>query len=182
MTATAPANEIWRDVVGWEGIYQVSSLGRVRSFDKVVRCGYGKTRVYPGRVLRPAMVQGYPTVSLWNNGLSQMARVHRLVCQAFHGPQPSPAYEVAHNDGNPANASSNNLRWATHTENEGDKLLHGTRLLGSRHHRAKLTEAQVSQIRASTDRQCDIAEKFGVSRATVCLIKGGKMWRHAQAA
>ena len=171
--------EVWRAVGGFEGLYEVSSLGRVRSLERVVPMRNGCRKTVKERILRPALVQGYPTLALWRDNRQTMARVHRLVCAAFHGPQPSPAHEVAHTDGNPANANYENLRWALHSENEADKAKHGTKLSGEKHKMAKLTNAQVQTIRESSKRGCDLATEFGVSRATICIIRQGKVWKEA---
>lgn len=172
-------NEEWRPVVGWEGLYEVSSHGRVRSFDRVVRCGYGRTRTFPGRILKGWLQQGYPVVALMMVGEEQRRTfVHILVCEAFHGPAPSPDHEVAHNDGDRANGYYRNLRWATHVENEADKIAHGTRPVGERHGAAKLTPDQVLEIRAYSGNQRELADRLGVSPATICVIRKGKNWRH----
>ncbi|WP_449411892.1 HNH endonuclease signature motif containing protein [Methylobacterium komagatae] len=70
----------------------------------------------------------YPTVSLARDGFGHRRLVHRLVCEAFHGPAPTPEHQVAHADGTRWNARADNLRWATRTENTG-------RLRSSRHPR-----------------------------------------------
>lgn len=177
------ANEEWLPVVGWEGLYEVSSHGRVRSFDRVVRCGYGRTRVFPGRILTGWFHQGYPMVALTEGDRTRRTYTHRLVCEAFNGPPPSEKHEVAHNDGEPGNIHYRNLRWATHAENEADKIEHGTAPIGEKHGSAKLTADQVMKIRAANDPNLgDLARKYGVSRATVCIIRKGKIWRHLEAA
>lgn len=71
---------------------------------------------------------------------------------------------------------------ATHAENEADKLAHGTRLTGERHNMAKLTEADVIEIRSAPGNQRRIAQRFGVSPAHICNIKKLKTWRHLKAA
>lgn len=172
-------DETWLPVVGWEELYEVSSHGRMRSRERVVRCGYGKTRALRARMLRPWLQKGYPTFALIDGLRKYRTYVHRFVCEAFNGPAPSPEHEVAHNDGDPANCHFRNLRWATHAENEADKIAHGTNPIGERHPGAKLTEAQVIDIRKAPGKQRDIARTYGVTPATICLIKKGRLWRHA---
>lgn len=119
--------EEWREIRDWEGLYEVSSLGRVRSVPREhVRLGKGgKPTVfrYGYKLLRPGeRHHGYLQVVLSDmvNNRQKIAKVHRLVCEAFHGPQPGWDYEVAHKDHNPKNNKADNLHWATHKANIQD--------------------------------------------------------------
>lgn len=172
--------EQWLPVAGWEGLYEVSSSGRVRSFDRVVRCGYGRTRVFPGRILSPTLVHGYPRVILAMVGRdTRQVHVHQLVCEAFHGPAPTAAHEVAHNDGNRANNHASNLRWATHQENEADKRAHNTAPVGERHGMSKLDWNAVREIRRAAGTHEELARQYGVTRRTVGRIRNGLLWKEA---
>jgi len=166
----------------WEGLYEVSSHGRVRSLRRYVAFKDGRGRVQPERILKAALDRGYPTLALWRDNKQTMARVHRLVCEAFHGPAPSNEHEVAHWDGNPANAQKDNLRWATHLENETDKIAHGTLTMGERHGMVKLTEAQAREIKHSTAKGAELARQYGVTPSAVCHIRKGKLWRSLEPA
>ena len=116
--------EEWRPVVGYEGLYEVSDAGRVRSLSREVRTGRG-TRMVDGRILSPARgVGGYPVVSLSNGG-ARVRPVHRLVLEAFVGPRPA-GTECCHGDGDPENNRLSNLRWDTHESNMDDQRRHGT--------------------------------------------------------
>ena len=112
--------EEWRDIAGYEGIYQVSNLGRVRSLDKVRRNG----QHWKGRVLKQLLDgKGYSFVHLYANGKEShvVKRVHRLVAEAFlSNPEGKP--EIDHIDADPKNNRIENLRWATHKENMNNPI------------------------------------------------------------
>lgn len=109
--------EQWKDIPGYEGRYQVSDHGNVRSLPHRVRLvAHGKetTRLSPGRPLRPGRrPSGHTTVSL---GRGKSVGVHQLVMLAFVGPCPD-GCEVLHLDHNPANNGAANLRYGTRSEN-----------------------------------------------------------------
>jgi len=122
-------SERWLPVVGYEGEYEVSSLGRVMSLDRITQKG----RKWRGRMMTPApMPRGYLVVTLWGDGKQRTRTIHRLVLAAFVGPAPKGA-ETLHGDGDPANNRLENLQWGTHAENQADQLRHGT------HYRAATT-------------------------------------------
>lgn len=99
--------EIWKDIIGYEGLYQVSSLGRVRSLDKYD----SMNRFYEGRILKLfADRLGYLSVVLYSNSKRKHYLVHRLVAEAFiHNPDNLP--QVNHKDENPSNDNVENLEW-----------------------------------------------------------------------
>jgi hypothetical protein len=106
-------------------------------------------------------------------------RVHRLVCEAFHGPPPSPAHLVAHRDGNRQNNRAGNLRWATHIENESDKRAHGRTSQGERHGAAKLSVALVREARRLRRDGASwrfLARRFGVAKRTIQTAVTGETW------
>ena len=109
--------EIWKDVVGYEGLYQVSNLGRVRSLDHMRRC---KNHEYmqKGRILKNGFDRGkaYFRICLSKNGIVEYFTIHRLVAQTFI-PNPENKPQVNHKDGNKLNNNVNNLEWATVSEN-----------------------------------------------------------------
>lgn len=105
-----------------------------------------------------------------------------FVCERVHGPRPSLAHEVAHSCRNPPCINKRHLRWATHAENEKDKLAHGTYQYGEKNPGAKLNEGDVRDIRAALATSAasfkTLAARFGVSRALISEIKRRKIWGH----
>lgn len=178
-------SENWRSVVGYEGFYEVSSLGRVRSVDRVFVRADGQRQGRKGRVLIPGTsgrARQYPSVTLRHG---HRRPVHVLVCEAFHGAKPSPEHEVAHWDGDPTNNAAENLRWATRAENSGDARRHGTSPLaigegGERNGHARLTWADVDAIRKACSAGASQASQvalFDVGKSQVHNIVTGKSWR-----
>lgn len=165
--------EQWRPVLGWEGYYEVSSRGRIRSVERTIT--FTVTRKSVELKQFPDMKSQYSRVLLARNGKSINASVHILVCEAFHGPRP-PGMEAAHNDGNRLNASAENLRWATKQENAFDRRAHGTHREGQNHPGAKLTEAEVREIRAAPSGR-GLAKKYGVGRSAIKAIRSGRSWK-----
>lgn len=172
------ATEEWR-VIAAAPAYAVSNLGRVK---RVTPGGNVRTERLRKLRITPA---GYVQLSLYTDGQPKTFLVHRLVCEAFHGPAPSYAHEVAHGDGCASNNRADNLRWATPSENQADKRMHGTvpDFRGERSARAKVTDAIVQEIRGTRRYNGvlpDLAAKHGLMLNTVCTIRtrnGGK-WPH----
>ncbi len=156
-------NELWRCLGEWP--YSVSDHGRVLSHRT-------------NRILKPyVMPNGYHQVKI--NG--QKCYVHVLVATFVIGGKPSPAHEVAHNDGNKGNNRASNLRWATRSDNHMDKVAHGTMLRGEKHSMAKLTEEKVLEIRrrvSAGERQKDLAAETGMSKMAISRAVRGENWGH----
>ena len=109
--------EEWRPVVGYEGLYEVSNLGRVRSVDGYVKSKGESYRLHKGKVLSPAKdTIGYLFVILHCNGKCKTIRIHRLVAQAFLL-NPDNLTEVNHKDEDKTNNSVDNLEWCDHKYN-----------------------------------------------------------------
>lgn len=107
--------EDWRDINGFKGLYQVSNLGRVKSFDRMARGSNNSKRLVRGRVLKMRTdKEGYHRVNLYKNGQAFNRHVHRLVAEAFI---PGSWETVDHINGVRNDNSVSNLRWASHTFN-----------------------------------------------------------------
>lgn len=122
--------ETWRAVPGYEGTYEVSDLGRVRSLDRIKRDG----RRWRGRMMRLITHErGYLMVKLCRDNACRMWFVHRLALMAFVGEAPT-GYEARHLDGDSSNAALVNLAWGTPSENMLDQVRHGSHWNASKTH------------------------------------------------
>jgi hypothetical protein len=110
------SEEIWKDIRGYKGFYQVSNLGRVKRLSGKCKSRHGNRRV-PEKILRPGLNEWeYRYVVLWKNGTAQMKKVHRLVANAFI-PKVKGKPEVDHRLGDKSDNRASELRWATRKEN-----------------------------------------------------------------
>jgi hypothetical protein len=179
-------SERWRAIEGFENLYEVSDLGRVRSLDRLVhqvnRWG-PMVSLYRGRILRATVsASGYLQVTLSKGGKCFQRHVHVLVALAFHGPRPD-GLLVCHDDGNKLNCREINLYYGNFKSNAEDAARHGTLARGERQGIARLTEQAVREIRelAGSVSQRDLAERYGVCQATVSLAMRGETWGHVAA-
>lgn len=167
--------EIWKPVVGFEGAYEVSDLGRVRPLDRswqqLSRGGSLHTHTMKGRVLKPGpMPGGHLSVAI-GNGNSRC--VHDLVLRAFIGPPPK-GTEARHLDGDEKNNRFANLVWDTRGNNARDKKWH------KGCSRYKLSPKETRKIKIALARPyygigADLARRFDVSESTISLIKYEKV-------
>ena len=157
--------ELWLPVRGYEGLYEVSDLGRVRGLKR-------------DQLLRPWNHLGYARFSLCKNGKRHHHLAHRLVIESFIGPAPGAVgtgpfdYVVDHINRQRSDNRPENLQWVTTSQN---KAKDGT---GSDHSHAKTNETDVLLIRSSCDAVKDIAQKFGLSRQAVTDIRQRRTWKH----
>lgn len=166
--------EIWKAVVGFEGYYEVSSLGRVRSLDRIDALGRHK----PGRVLKTSpRGRGYLALSLKVRGRQTNRTVHSMVLTAFRGERPF-RREGAHNNGVKTDNRLSNLAWKTRAENDEDKVKHGTDRRGRRHPLARISETAVKELRQSKRPCAEVAAKHGISVGHAYNIRAGLRWSH----
>jgi hypothetical protein len=185
-----PAPEEWRAVDDFEGSYEVSSLGRVRSLDRWITCANGQRKRLSGRMLRGGRAgRGYSRVFL---GKENGRYVHDLVAAAFIGPKRA-GMEVLHGPGGMTDNRAANLSYGTREQNAADMLRDGTDPNGDRHGMAKLTWEQVDEIRTRLPAglrpgtrpkhlrhlptQQDLADEYGVSQTAIYEIITGRTWR-----
>lgn len=166
------SQEIWKDVVGYEGIYQVSTLGRVKSLPRI-DCNGRPIR----ERLRRISFSNYAKVALCKDGKSETRRVHRIVLEAFVGPRPE-GMECRHLNGDKFDNRLENLTWGTPEQNTEDTVKHGARVVGEAVYNAKVKETDVRAIRASKAPLKALVADYGLSMAQVSRIRNGHRWRH----
>ncbi len=170
---------MWKPITGFEGLYEVSDSGEVRSLDRMVIDSVGHRYMVRGRILKQNGSNGYLMVDLCKNGIRYPLYVHILVATAFI-PNPNNLPTVNHKDGNKFNCSVSNLEWASYSDNNQHAYCTGLKECGEKFYNAKLTEEQVFEIRKNGKYTTyeKIAEKYGVSRATIRDVLELKSWRN----
>ncbi len=174
--------EIWKDIPGYNGHYQASSLGRIRSFFNLGRNLKSRVSDSAVRIMSPATGKfGYRYLSLYIAPMTKKGNlVHSLIAETFLGPRPT-GYDIRHIDGNKANNAASNLAYGTRIENEADKLLHGTSNRGGRNGMAKMTERTVilaRQMKKAGYGLIAIAATFGLKPGGMRAILNGQNWKH----
>jgi hypothetical protein len=173
--------EEWRPIPGYDGRYDASNIGRIRSWASQV-FGDNRRRLKP-RLMKPRVSSKYLRLSIAKDkdASPQIMAVHRLVLMAFVG-LPTPAAPFCrHLNGDRFDNRLENLRWGTLRENTDDTKAHGTWPTGSRNPNAKLTDEKVRHIRAriaSGWSYQTTANAFGISKAVVSHIISRRSWAH----
>lgn len=169
----------WRAIPGWEGIFEVSSGGMVRSLARTVERGGTPLRM-PGRVLRPATTtKGYRQISLRADGRLQTVGIHRLVAEVFCPARSAEQTQVNHKDSDRTNNHYTNLEWCTAAENSRHALEKGLRL--PRRNKALSTEDATKVYDAYTHlgvAASELAKQYGVSVSTIARVVARSTWAH----
>ena len=138
--------EVWKDLMDYEGLYQISNLGRLKSLDRVVRYKYSD-RIFKGKVHNPPVgSNGYMTVCLTVNNKSKTLSLHRLVAKHFV-PNPDNMREVNHIDGNKTNNRADNLEWVSSSQNKLHGLKSKLYRSGEDHELSKISSNDTAYIR-----------------------------------
>lgn len=167
--------EVWKSVVGFEGYYTVSNLGKVKSLNY---CNRDKEQL-----LRPCKASrtGHVHVCLMKNGIKYDLRVHQIVLRTFVGKEPE-GMQCRHLNGIPTDNRLENLKWGTMEENQFDRVAHGTSTRGEGNGRSKLKSGDILKIKTLLKEGClpqaRIGKIFGISPTTIWKIKNNYSWKH----
>ena len=167
-------NETWKDIKGYEGRYQVSNMGRVKSLERTATVKNGSKRTIRGRILKPFSDRdGYLRAVLCNGGgKKKKFFVHRLVCEAFlENTENKPC--VNHIDENKTNNTVSNLEWCTVAENNA----HGTRNARSAKARRKpvgqyTRDGKLVKVWQST---IEVERQLGYAQSNISAAARGKL-------
>lgn len=168
------AAEVWKPVVGFEGLYSVSNLGRAR---RDAPC----QGTQAGRILAPKLAKDHYQVALHRKPEKPYYRyIHQLVLAAFEGPCPD-GQEVSHKDGQPSNNRLNNLQYKTRSEHRQFDAENFGRNRGEQNPGSYLTEANVIAIRerfAAGETTTSLSREFNTSTKRISCIVTGATWKH----
>ena len=177
--------EVFKPIPDFPG-YEVSDQGKVRSFWRQVSKGKGGGTYWeldsqPQRILKPWFHNGYPWITLVNNGKHSTVTIHQLVLETFVGPCP-PGEECRHLNGIHAHSYLTNLAWGTHSENVKDTFRHGKTHQGMDHPQNRLTDDQVLKIRELFAQggysKAKLGRMFNVTQENIGHIVRRKRWTH----
>lgn len=168
--------ERWRAVVGYEGLYEVSNFGRIRSVDRHSYRRDWRSQIIAQNLNTAGGRQGARMyVCLCKEGIMRKILVHRLVADAFiPNPDPKRLTDVCHTDHNPRNNRVENLKWMTHRDNIRTSVVAGR-------WRRKVTDDQIKEIRRRADAgesQRSLAKEYGFAFGTINSIVCRRSWRH----
>ena len=160
--------EIWKDIPGYESLYQVSTLGRVKSLRRTVKRKNGYSLPIRERILKPRKDRyGYLNVVLQKEGKIKCMSIHRLVCEAFL-PNQNNLPQVNHKDENPLNNNVENLEWCSHLYN----CHYGTRNVRIAKANSKPVKCfETGEIYPSI---MELGRKFGFSTGDICACCNNK--------
>lgn len=168
-------DEEYKDIPGYEGMYQVSNKGNVRSIDRVVITSLGRRRKEKGKILKPVKdTDGYNVVSLCGGQSNRkLVKVHRLVLLVFKGKPNDINLVCRHKDGSKDNNIIENLEWTTQLTNQRDRFTHGTAGIGEKNGRSKISDktrqAIIKCVKKRGDIRC-IAKALGMHERSISNI------------
>jgi hypothetical protein len=172
-------NEIWIPIPDYEGLYEISNQGNIRSLDRSMTDSMGRLRKFQGRnrkiLLRP---NGYPFIKLSKQGEERQFSVHHLVMMAFIGQRPA-NWDTHHKNGISHDNRLKNLQYITKKDHAKTKRPTGRK--GEFHSRAKLKEIEVRIIRQRKlkgVRAMTLAQQYRVSIHTIYDVCSGRSWPH----
>jgi hypothetical protein len=172
--------EIWKEIKDYEGLYDISNLGRVKSLAKYVNNSKGTLNYNKERILCNVKKNGYYKIKLCKEGKIKTLLVHRLIAIAFIPNLENKPF-INHINGIRDDNRIKNLEWCTPKENSTHAVRIGlSDYKGEKNHKSKLTEDNILEIRkiGKTKYYKDIAIDFNISPSTVGSILNNKTWKH----
>ena len=167
-------SEIWKDIEGYEGLYQVSNYGRVRSLDRYVKQNHNTKQLKKGKLIQPIKdCKGYLRLKLCKENTSKRVKIHRLVAQAFI-PNPENKPQVNHIDGNKTNNRIQNLEWCTNSENQIHAYKMGLNKI-TEEQRRKISQRQKG--RKVTEKEKRIKRENAKNKKKVKCINTGEIFK-----
>ena len=158
-------DEVWKDIEGYEGLYQVSTCGNIKSLAKPRKNGNGRSYTQKEKLLKQTFTStGYKKVELYKDGKRKGFKVHRLVAIAFI-PNPDNKPEVNHIDGNKINNNIDNLEWVTSSENS----IHAYET-GLSPNKKELDEIRIIELYNKGASKEEISRMFDVSNVVIARI------------
>lgn len=167
------SEEVWKDVIGYEGLYQISNFGNVKSL------GNSFSRKERFLKLSPQS-KGYLTVVLQKNGKRKMMLVHRLVAEYFVS-NLNDKLQVNHINGIKTNNRAENLEWVSHRENLDHAIKNNLTLKGEENRNSKLKDVDVIKIHYLLQKGVttkELSESYNVSYSTIDSIRTNRYWKH----
>lgn len=165
--------EVWKNIKGYEGLYQISNLGRVKALEKVKNYtvnGKQRKSILKEKILKPVYNYGYCRVILWKDNVIKNYRIHRLVAEHFID-NPHNKLEVNHINADKKDNRVENLEWATSQENQQHAFNNG---LNSR----KLKTNEALDVLNSNQKALDLSIKYNVSISTIRCIKKRESYKY----
>lgn len=172
--------ENWKDVIGYEGLYQVSDFGKVKRLNYNYYTPFSGHKIIPSKIVKGANKNGYKQIALFKEGIRELVFIHRLVALCFiDNPENKPF--INHKDSSRSNNKIDNLEWVTpkensiHAHNSGKFIMPRGEKSGS----TKLKTEDVNYIKTNPDKltQKELATKFSISQGGVSKIKNNKNWK-----
>lgn len=177
--------EIWKDIPSYEGYYQASDLGRIRSLTRIVISNNGQKNKIEGQIIKPSIFRryGYQKYNLGKDGKQKTFSAHVLMGNTFLKRLDFPSLQLNHKDGIKTNNQLNNLELVTASQNQQHCVNIGLRvgLAGERNPGRKFNESTVREIRRIKKEgqmtQKDIAKLFNMTKGNVSMIVNNKAWK-----
>ena len=173
-------NITWKPVVGFEGLYEISSVGNVKALKRTVQRKRSGIMTYPERILKPHYNSGYLSISLHKDGVINTYKVHRLVALAFV-PNPNNYPQVNHNDDVKTNNDFMNLSWGTQQQNIKQAMDNGRFKFCDQRNGTVISEDLADRIRHVHKKGCKtawISDLLGIGNTTVRHVLSGRTWMY----